>query len=96
MPKIIIKLFFNSKKGIKSSFKMIFRSFFDKNSKNKLYSSVSNRKKMTVDRKKVLQSYLVNPWPFRCFNTKYGLFFTIYRIIRSFKNKNQKDTKNTD
>jgi hypothetical protein len=27
-------------------------------------------------------------------NTDY--FFTIYRIIRSFKNKNQKDTKNTD
>ena len=30
MSKIIIKLYFNSKKGIKSSFKMIFESSFDK------------------------------------------------------------------
>jgi hypothetical protein len=30
MPKIIIKLVFKSKKGIKSSFKIIFKGSFDK------------------------------------------------------------------
>ena len=40
-----------------------------------------------------LQSYLYNPYTFRCANTRYGLFFTVNRIIRSF---NKKDLKVLD
>jgi hypothetical protein len=43
-----------------------------------------------------IQSYLYNPYTSRCIKTRYGLFFTVNRIIRSFNKNYQKDTKNTD
>jgi hypothetical protein len=41
----------------------------------------------TVTVRLIVQSYLYNPYNFRCSNTRYGLFFTVNRIIRSFNKK---------